>query len=104
MLFSHSAATKTVLENDPSEEGTGEDVNKDKGMVKLTKAEKRAKLKKMRKEAKQQGKEVAKAEVEETPQAAVLVLSNQINYHFTLFMVSTKILFFFTSDTVSIFK
>ncbi|KAG4994637.1 hypothetical protein JHK86_031464 [Glycine max] len=41
-------------------------------MVKLTKAEKRAKLKKMRKEAKQQGKEVAKAEVEETPQAAVL--------------------------------
>lgn len=73
-------------------------------MVKLTKAEKRAKLKKMRKEAKQQGKEVAKAEVEETPQAAVLVLSNQINYHFTLFMVSTKILFFFTSDTVSIFK
>ncbi|RZB80544.1 hypothetical protein D0Y65_030301 [Glycine soja] len=68
----YGTATKTVLENDPSEEGTGEDVNKDKGMVKLTKAEKRAKLKKMRKEAKQQGKEVAKAEVEETPQAAVL--------------------------------
>ena len=92
------------MENDPSEERTGENVKKDKGMVKLTKAEKRAKLKKMRKDAKQQGKEVAKAEVEETPQAAVLVLSNQINYHFTLFMVSTKILFFFTSDTVSIFK
>lgn len=73
-------------------------------MVKLTKAEKRAKLKKMRKDAKQQGKEVAKAEVEETPQAAVLVLSNQINYHITLFMVLPKILFFFTSDTVSIFK
>ncbi|KAH1230827.1 Nucleolar complex protein 3 [Glycine max] len=68
----YRTATKTVSENDPSEEGTGEDVNKDKGMVKLTKAEKRAKLKKMRKEAKQQGKEVAKAEVEETPQAAVL--------------------------------
>ncbi|KHN05733.1 Nucleolar complex protein 3 like [Glycine soja] len=68
----YRTATKTVLENDPSEERTGENVKKDKGMVKLTKAEKRAKLKKMRKEAKQQGKEVAKAEVEETPQAAVL--------------------------------
>ncbi|KAL5130261.1 Nucleolar complex protein 3 [Glycine soja] len=68
----YRTATKTVLENDPSEERTGENVKKDKGMVKLTKAEKRAKLKKMRKDAKQQGKEVAKAEVEETPQAAVL--------------------------------
>ncbi|KAH1220433.1 Nucleolar complex protein 3 [Glycine max] len=68
----YQTATKTVLENDPSEERTGENVKKDKGMVKLTKAEKRAKLKKMRKDAKQQGKEVAKAEVEETPQAAVL--------------------------------
>jgi len=73
-LGSHnSAATKTVSENDLSEEGTAEDANADGGMVKLTKAEKRAKLKKMRKEAKKQGREVAKAEVEETPQAAVLV-------------------------------
>lgn len=47
--------------------------------MKLTKAEKRAKLKKMRKEEKKHGKEVPKAEVEETPQAAVLVLSNLFN-------------------------
>lgn len=68
----YRTATKTVTENDPSEEGAGEDVDVDKGLVKLTKAEKRAKLKKMKKEAKKQGKEVAEAEVEETPQAAVL--------------------------------
>ncbi|KAK7404698.1 hypothetical protein VNO78_05654 [Psophocarpus tetragonolobus] len=68
----YRTATKTVSENDPSEEGTGEDVIADKGMVKLTKAEKRAKLKRMRKEAKKQGTEVAKEELEETPQAAVL--------------------------------
>ncbi|KAL9296725.1 hypothetical protein ACSQ67_022621 [Phaseolus vulgaris] len=54
------ASTKTVSENDPSEEGTAEDVNADEGMVKLTKSEKRAKLKKMKKEAKKQGKEMAK--------------------------------------------
>ncbi|KAL2328637.1 hypothetical protein Fmac_022064 [Flemingia macrophylla] len=67
----YRTATKIVSENDPSEEGAQEDVEADKGLVKLTKAEKRAKLKKMKKEAKKQGKEVAK-EVEETPQAAVL--------------------------------
>ncbi|XAR56909.1 hypothetical protein NMG60_11037554 [Bertholletia excelsa] len=44
-----------------------------KGFVKLTKAEKRAKLKKMRKEAKKQAKDVAKEEeVQQTPQAEVL--------------------------------
>ncbi|KAK7312551.1 hypothetical protein VNO77_36490 [Canavalia gladiata] len=68
----YRTATKKESENGPSEEGTGEDVNADNGLVKLTKAERRAKLKKMRKEGKKQGKEVAKAEVEETPQAAVL--------------------------------
>ena len=89
-LGSHnnSAASKTVSENDLSEEGTAEDTNMDEGMVKLTKAEKRAKLKKMKKEAKKQGKEMAKAEVEETPHAAVLVLSNQIKNHSSFFMVS----------------
>nr|XP_007132186.1 hypothetical protein PHAVU_011G073300g [Phaseolus vulgaris]ESW04180.1 hypothetical protein PHAVU_011G073300g [Phaseolus vulgaris] len=61
-LGSHnSAATKTVSENDLSEEGTAEDANADE-----------VKLKKIKKEAKKQGREVAKAEVEETPQAAVL--------------------------------
>ncbi|CAJ1979347.1 unnamed protein product [Sphenostylis stenocarpa] len=68
----YRTATNTVSENDPSREGIEEDLNADEGMVKLTKAEKRAKLKKMKKEAKNRGKEVAEAEVEETPQAAVL--------------------------------
>ena len=71
----HFAATKAESENGPSEEETGEDGNADKGTVKLTKPERRAKLKKLRKEGKKQGKEVAKAEVEQTPQAAVLVFS-----------------------------
>lgn len=60
-------------------EGTGqdgEDDPADKGIVKLTKAERRAKLKKLKKEAKKQGKDSAtpevEVEVEPTPQAAVL--------------------------------
>jgi len=73
MLFSHSAATRTAPVNGPSKEETGEDDNEEKGFVKLTKAEKRAKLKKIRKEGKKQGKEVAKEEVEEAPQSTVLV-------------------------------
>ncbi|XP_057435299.1 nucleolar complex-associated protein 3 [Lotus japonicus] len=68
----YRTATNRVSENGPNEEEAGEDENVDKGLVKLTKAEKRAKLKKMRKEEKKHGKEVPKAEVEETPQAAVL--------------------------------
>ena len=48
----------------------------DKSIVKLTKAERRAKLKKSKKEAKKQGKELSKTEdVEQTPQAAVLVFT-----------------------------
>ncbi|KAK1440112.1 hypothetical protein QVD17_05937 [Tagetes erecta] len=42
--------------------GENEDVGRDNGVVKLTKAEKRAKLKKLRKEAKKQGKDVTEAE------------------------------------------
>ncbi|XP_045796088.1 nucleolar complex protein 3 homolog [Trifolium pratense] len=68
----YRTATKTAPVNAPSEEETGEDGNEDMGLVKLTKAEKRAKLKKIRKEGKKQGKEVAKEELEEVPQAAVL--------------------------------
>lgn len=47
-LGSHNnfAASKAVSENDLSEEGTAEDANADEGMVKLNKAEERAKLKK----------------------------------------------------------
>ncbi|KAJ9139611.1 hypothetical protein P3X46_030329 [Hevea brasiliensis] len=49
------------------------DSGADKGIVRLTKAERRAKLKKSKKEAKKQGKELGKTEeVQETPQAAVL--------------------------------
>lgn len=47
----------------------------DKSFLRLTKAEKRAKLKRTRKEEKKQAKEVAKVEgVQQTPQAEVLVL------------------------------
>ena len=73
-------------------------------MVKLTKSEKRAKLKKMKKEAKKQGKEMAKTEVEDTPQAAVLVLSNQINNINLVFFMVLKILFFLACDTISILE
>lgn len=65
-------------------------------MVKLTKSGKRAKLKKMKKEAKKQGKEMAKTEVEDTPQAAVLVLSNQINNIILVFFYGFKDPFLFS--------
>ncbi|XP_024019140.1 nucleolar complex protein 3 homolog [Morus notabilis] len=69
----YRTATKTSR---PSEEGeTGDDdkeATADQSVVKLTKAERRAKLKKSKKEAKKQGTELAKTEVEQTPQAAVL--------------------------------
>ncbi|XP_042949209.1 nucleolar complex protein 3 homolog isoform X2 [Carya illinoinensis] len=59
-----------------SEEETGEDKkgdSVDKGIVKLTKVERRAKLKKQKKETKKQGKELDKAEeVQQMSQAAVL--------------------------------
>ncbi|XP_004294064.1 PREDICTED: nucleolar complex protein 3 homolog [Fragaria vesca subsp. vesca] len=66
-------------ENDLEEPGQDdEDDAVDKGIVKLTKAERRAKLKKLKKEAKKHGKDSAtpevevQVEVEPTPQAAVL--------------------------------
>ncbi|KAK7257069.1 hypothetical protein RIF29_30772 [Crotalaria pallida] len=71
-LHYRTATKKEEPENGPGEEETGEDGDADKGLFKLTKAEKRAKLKKLRKEEKKQGKDVAKVEVQETPQAAVL--------------------------------
>lgn len=74
MLLSHSVVSTT--EKGPTKEETeGEDNegNVDKGLLKLSKAERRAKLKKMKKEAKKQGKEVTSTEVQQTPQAAVLV-------------------------------
>ncbi|KAF7824419.1 nucleolar complex protein 3-like protein [Senna tora] len=67
--------TVSKTENGTIEEETGgddEDANANKGLIKLSKAERRAKLKKVKKEAKKQGKEVASTEVQQTPQAAVL--------------------------------
>ncbi|KAL2245114.1 nucleolar complex protein 3 homolog [Sesamum indicum] len=58
--------TKEPKAEEESKEG--ESISKDPGLVKLTKAEKRAKHKKLRKEAKKQAKE----EVQQTPQAEVL--------------------------------
>jgi hypothetical protein len=69
------AVPKTSTLSGLGEEETGED-NKD-GLVKLTKVERRAKLKKQKREAKKQGKELDnEEEVQQAPQAAVLVLSN----------------------------
>lgn len=57
--------------------GYDEDGNGDRSMVKMTKVERRAKLKKIKREAKKKEKELGTAEAEEekTPQAVVLVLS-----------------------------
>lgn len=65
LLYNAVSQTAEVTEN----EG---DV--DKSVVKLTKAERRAKLKKTKKEAKKMGKELAKTEeVQPTQQEAALV-------------------------------
>ncbi|GKV29310.1 hypothetical protein SLEP1_g38247 [Rubroshorea leprosula] len=57
-------------ENDEKDDDVG---SADKSIIKLTKAERRAKLKKIKKEAKKQGKELAKPEeVQQTKQEAVL--------------------------------
>ncbi|KAE8009055.1 hypothetical protein FH972_005512 [Carpinus fangiana] len=63
--------TSTLSEN--VEEDDDKDGGADKGIVKVTKAERRAKLKKQKRESKKQGKELDEAEeVQQTPQAAVL--------------------------------
>ncbi|KAK4285685.1 hypothetical protein QN277_002353 [Acacia crassicarpa] len=67
--------TVSKTENGSAQEETGGDTtdgDADKGLVKLSKAERRAKLKKMKKEAKKHGKEVANTEVQPASQAAVL--------------------------------
>lgn len=82
------AATKAskASENDPTEEEASGAA--DKSIVKLTKAERRAKLKKSKKEAKKQGKE-AEPEVEQTPQEAVLVSSDWTSYSSVLLLSFT---------------
>lgn len=63
-----------VAEKKGGDGGEEEDGGGDKGIVRLTKTERRAKLKKSKKEAKKLGKQVENTEqVEATPQAAVLV-------------------------------
>ncbi|XP_048132360.1 nucleolar complex-associated protein 3-like isoform X2 [Rhodamnia argentea] len=67
---------RTLLNTSKPSEGEGEGEERtnetDKGLVKLTKAERRAKLKKSKKEAKKQTKELPQDEVKDNPQRAVL--------------------------------
>ncbi|XP_030553118.1 nucleolar complex-associated protein 3-like isoform X1 [Rhodamnia argentea] len=67
---------RTLLNASKPSEGEGEGEERtnetDKGVVKLTKAERRAKLKKSKKEAKKQTKELPQDEVKDNPQRAVL--------------------------------
>lgn len=66
---------KTENGKDENEADDEKDGGADKGIVKMTKAERRTKLKKSKKEAKKQGKDLSKPEeAEQAPQAAVLVL------------------------------
>lgn len=79
ILLLHWAVPKTsgIFENGEIEDedgGVGKD-GVDKSIIKLTKAERRAKLKKGKKDAKKQGKDLSQTEqVQQTPQAAILVL------------------------------
>lgn len=68
---------KTTTAEDGTEVGEDdEDGGADKGIFKLTKAERRSKLKRSKKEAKKKGQELATPEeVRQPPQAAVLVPS-----------------------------
>lgn len=65
---------RTLLNASKPSEGEGEEHTNetDKGLVKLTKVERRAKLKKSKKEAKKQTKELPPEEVKDNPQRAVL--------------------------------
>ncbi|XP_011022099.1 PREDICTED: nucleolar complex protein 3 homolog isoform X1 [Populus euphratica] len=64
---------RTLAEKKGGDGGEEEDGGGNKGIVRLTKTERRAKLKKSKKEAKKLGKQVENTEqVEATPQAAVL--------------------------------
>lgn len=74
--FTYDAGPKPENGGDENEVGEGEkDGGGNEGIIKLTKAERRAKLKKSKKEAKKEGKKLSKPEeAEEAPQVAVLVL------------------------------
>lgn len=90
VLLLYDAVTKTSTLSELGDEEAG---STDKGIVRLTKPERRAKLKQQRKEAKKLGKELEKVEeVQQTPQAAVLVLSN-----WSHFLMLLKNLTFFPS-------
>lgn len=79
-MLSYNAVSQTA------EDAGNEEGNDDKSMVKLTKSERRAKLKKSKKENKKQGKELAKTEeMHPTQQEAALVC-------FTLFLLISAML------------
>ena len=66
--------TKRDSKDGEYDETDADSGGRDPSVVRLTKAERRAKLKKIKKEAKRLGKDLDKQEeVEQTPQAAVLV-------------------------------
>lgn len=94
VLFLSGAAPKTPKEseNAPNEgDDVGADVHSggDMSLVKLTKPERRAKLKKSKKEAKKQTKELAKPEeVQQTPQAEVLVFHICLSFLFKKMVLS----------------
>ncbi|KAK6929006.1 CCAAT-binding factor [Dillenia turbinata] len=72
-LYYRTASKADTAADEDQVDGALEDDDSNKSMVKLSKAERRAKLKKSKKEAKKQMKEQVKTEeVQQTPQAEVL--------------------------------
>ncbi|CAN1852829.1 Nucleolar complex-associated protein 3 [Linum perenne] len=74
LYYRPCAVNEKKVENTETDEGGADDDQKDMGLVRLTKAEKRAKMKRSRKEAKKVAKDSIEVEetVEEAPQAAAL--------------------------------
>lgn len=91
LLYGAVSKTTEKSENGRDTDDEKDDSGADKGILRLTKAERRAKLKKSKKEAKKQGKELEKTEeVQETPQASVLVLSDWSCHAFLFSGISMK--------------
>lgn len=74
-----AAKTSDAPEND-GKDGVVDEEQVDNSILKLTKAEKRAKLKKIKKVAKKQEELTKAEEVQPTPQAAVLVFFNNFTF------------------------
>lgn len=82
------ASQKPDAESEAEATATNEDNGPGTAVVKLTKAEKRAKFKKLRKEAKKQAKDTAQSEEvqQQAPQAQVLVYIYTQPMHHTFLM------------------